>query len=52
MAACFAELLAAADPDRRIVPDEDLLPTLALAPPPAAWPDPAEFLPEEEGRPQ
>ena len=52
MAACFAELLAAADPDRRIVPDEDLLPTLALAPPPEAWPDPAEFLPEEEGRPQ
>ena len=52
MTACFAELLAAADPDRRIVPDEDLLPTLALAPPPEAWPDPAEFLPEEEGRPQ
>src|SRR3981081_1608949 len=25
MAACFAELLEAAEPDRRIVPDEDLL---------------------------
>lgn len=52
MATCFAELLAAQDPDRRIVPDDDLLPTLTLTPPPEAWPDPATFLPEEEGHPE
>jgi predicted metal-dependent hydrolase len=52
MARCFAELLAAPDPDKRIVPDEDLLPTLTLAPAPAEWPDPAQFLEQEEDRPE
>jgi predicted metal-dependent hydrolase len=51
MAACFAELLATPDPDRRIEPQDDLLPTLALAPPPAVWPDPAAFLPADEEHP-
>ena len=48
MGRCFAALLAAPDPDRRITPDEDLLPELALAPPPAEWPDPADFLAAED----
>ena len=51
MSACFAELLAAVEPDRRIEPNEDLLPTVILAPPPDAWPDPAGFLHEEEEAP-
>lgn len=50
MAACFAELLATPDPDRRITPNEDLLPTIALSPEPEAWPDPAPFLEEEDQR--
>ncbi len=48
MEACFADLLASADPDRRIVPQEELIPTIALEPPPTAWPDPAEFLEAED----
>ena len=52
MAVCFAELLAAAEPDRRIVPEEDLLPTLTLSPAPAEWPDPAQFLEHEQERPE
>jgi predicted metal-dependent hydrolase len=45
---CFAELLAAPEPDRRIVPDEALLPAITLVPPPASWPDPAEIVPPDE----
>jgi hypothetical protein len=50
MEGCFAELLACAEPDRRVQPEEELIPTIALDPPPASWPDPAEFVePEDEG---
>jgi predicted metal-dependent hydrolase len=44
---CFAELLAAAEPDRRIEPDMELVPEIELDPPPAEWPEPAEYLDEE-----
>jgi hypothetical protein len=44
---CFAELLAAAEPDRAIEPQEELLPTVDLEPPPEAWPEPEAFLDEE-----
>jgi predicted metal-dependent hydrolase len=44
MQTCFAELLASADPDRRIQLQEELIPTIALDPPPESWPDPAAFV--------
>jgi predicted metal-dependent hydrolase len=50
MGACFADLLAAAVPDRRLEPREELLPSITLAPEPEIWPDPAAFLHEEEAR--
>ena len=46
MERCFAPLLAAADPDQRLVPVEQDIPEIALDPPPAEWPDPAGFLEE------
>src|SRR5262245_852897 len=45
---CFAEVLATADPDRRLQLDPDLIPVITLDPPPDAWPDPAEFVEPEE----
>jgi predicted metal-dependent hydrolase len=48
MEQCFAALLAAPEPDRRIEPDEALLPIITLTPPPESWPDPAEYLPEDD----
>ena len=48
MGGCFAELLAVAEPDRRIEPDEALLPTITLTPPPESWPDPAAYLPADD----
>ena len=50
MGTCFAELLAAADPDRSIQPRDELLPTLALEPPPESWPDPDAFVEGDEDR--
>jgi predicted metal-dependent hydrolase len=47
MQQCFAELLAASEPDRRIEIDEALIPTITLKPPPDTWPDPAEYLEPE-----
>ena len=47
MHGCFAELLAAAEPDRSMLPDEEKIPTIAIEPEPAEWPDPAAFLHEE-----
>jgi len=44
---CFAALLAAPDPDRKVEPDEALLPTITLAPSPESWPDPAKYLPKD-----
>jgi uncharacterized protein len=52
MAACFAELLAAPEADRRLEPNEELLPTLTLSPSPTEWPDPRAFLEEDEERPE
>jgi uncharacterized protein len=52
MAACFAEMLAAPEADRRFEPDDALLPTLTLLPSPAEWPDPRVYLEEEEDRPE
>jgi uncharacterized protein len=52
MAACFAELLAAPDSDRRLEPNEELLPTLTLSPAPAEWPDPSAFLEQDDKRPE
>lgn len=43
MESCFAELLAAAEPDRHLPLREELIPRLALDPPPARWPDPADY---------
>src|SRR5712671_3706730 len=43
METCFAELLAAPEPDRRIVPNEELIPEIALVAEPDAWPDPADY---------
>jgi predicted metal-dependent hydrolase len=48
MEQCFAELLAAPEPDRRIEPDEAMIPTITLTPSPETWPDPAEYLPEDD----
>jgi predicted metal-dependent hydrolase len=48
MESCFAELLAAANPDRSVQLREELLPSIALEPPPADWPDPAEFIEKED----
>jgi predicted metal-dependent hydrolase len=47
MHACFAELLAAPEPDRHIAIKEELIPEIALVSEPASWPDPAEYLHEE-----
>jgi uncharacterized protein len=46
MTECFAELLAAPDPDRRIELDEERIPTIHLSPEPDEWPDPAPYLEE------
>jgi predicted metal-dependent hydrolase len=48
MGKCFAELLAAADPNQRLEPDENLLPTITVSPEPTEWPDPQHFLDESE----
>ena len=48
MDTCFAALLAAPEPDRKIELDETLLPAIDLTPPPEAWPDPAEYMSEED----
>jgi predicted metal-dependent hydrolase len=47
MERCFAELLAAPEPDRGVSLNEDLLPALALDPAPGSWPDPGEFVHDE-----
>jgi predicted metal-dependent hydrolase len=44
MDACFAELLAQAEPTRSVEIREELIPTLTLSPAPDAWPDPEPFL--------
>jgi predicted metal-dependent hydrolase len=44
MGHCFAELLAAPDPDRHLRPRPERMPQITLEPAPATWPDPAEFL--------
>jgi predicted metal-dependent hydrolase len=49
---CFAELLAAPDPNQRLEPNEELLPTVTLSPEPAEWPDPRQFLDEDDDRPE
>jgi predicted metal-dependent hydrolase len=48
VASCFAELLAAAEPNRSVQLREELLPTIQLEPPPTSWPDPADFIEPEE----
>lgn len=48
MERCFAEILAAAEPDRSLRPADDLIPVIALNPPPAHWPDPADFEAEDD----
>jgi predicted metal-dependent hydrolase len=48
MQTCFAELLAAAEPDRSITPDGALMPSILLTPPPECWPDPSEYVPDDE----
>lgn len=48
MERCFAELLAATDPDRSLRLDQALIPQITLNPPPASWPDPTEFVDEDE----
>lgn len=48
MERCFAELLAADQPDRRIEPQEELIPEIALEPSPELWPHPEDFLDEDE----
>lgn len=45
---CFAELKAAADPDRSIEICEEKIPEIDIEPLPDAWPDPAAFVSEEE----
>ena len=48
MEQCFAELMAAEQPDRSVELDVDLAPTITLDPPPESWPDPADFVEIEE----
>jgi predicted metal-dependent hydrolase len=48
MAFCFDELLADANPDRRVALPEDRIPTITLDPHPETWPDPEQFLREDE----
>ena len=48
MERCFAPLLAAGEPERKITPVEEDIPEIVLDPPPAQWPDPAPFLEEEK----
>jgi predicted metal-dependent hydrolase len=48
MERCFAELLAAPEPDRSVQPDDELIPTIALDPPPESWPDAADYLDAED----
>jgi predicted metal-dependent hydrolase len=48
MERCFAPLLAATEPERKITPVEEDIPEIALDPPPDEWPDPGVFLEEEE----
>jgi predicted metal-dependent hydrolase len=50
MNSCFAELLANADPDRRLEPREELLPAITLTPAPQTWPEPEVYLREEDKR--
>jgi predicted metal-dependent hydrolase len=47
MQTCFAELLAAENPDRGIELKEELMPEIDLNPEPDSWPDPAEYLHED-----
>jgi predicted metal-dependent hydrolase len=49
MARCFADVLAAPNPDPSLRPQEDRMPIITLDPAPAQWPDPAEFITDEEG---
>lgn len=44
---CFAELLAADEPDRRIVPLEEKIPEIALVVEPDEWPDPEPYLEDD-----
>ncbi len=48
MERCFADVLAAPDPDRNLRPQDELLPTITLDPAPASWPNPDDFLEEED----
>jgi uncharacterized protein len=48
MAACLADLLAQADPDRSVQLDPERLPRITLDPEPDAWPDPAAFADRDE----
>jgi predicted metal-dependent hydrolase len=48
MERCFAELLTAAEPTRKIEINEELIPTIDLNPAPEAWPDPAEYVEEDD----
>jgi predicted metal-dependent hydrolase len=48
MERCFAEVLAATDPDRNLRPEDELLPTITLDPVPASWPNPDDFVEEED----
>jgi predicted metal-dependent hydrolase len=47
MQACFAELLAAEEPDRHIAIREELIPEIALVAEPDAWPDPEDYLDDD-----
>ena len=46
MTACFAELLASPEPDRRIELALERVPEITLSPEPDEWPDPAPYLEE------
>ncbi|GIW79659.1 MAG: hypothetical protein KatS3mg105_1466 [Gemmatales bacterium] len=46
MHACFADVLAADDPDAPVPVVEEKIPEIHLDPAPEYWPDPAEFLEE------
>jgi predicted metal-dependent hydrolase len=47
MHACFAELLALPEPERRVDIKEELIPEINLDPVPETWPDPSAFLDDD-----
>lgn len=47
MEKCFSEVLANAEPGKKIEVKEELIPTIKLSPDPESWPEPESFLNED-----